>query len=124
MRQFKLTRPFLGRDLTAQVLVLERGIHVSLFGGDLPHIGAVSVADPNGTVTTQEFSGHKEGGISTQWAKALAAAGFCPAVVTAGIHYDDLSRDGIVSVVSLTEQMLLQVLEMLKNDGMDGTESA
>ena len=39
--------------------------------------------------------------------------GILPAVITAGIHYDNLSRDEIVTVTHLTDDLLAQVLTFL-----------
>lgn len=113
MRRFELTGELLGRTVTAEVLCLEGGIHVSIYGGDLPHIGAVSVVSPDGVCSTVEFPGHRDGAVSERWAKALSSAGYCPAVVEAGIHYDNLSRQGIADVLSLTDKMLDDTLGLL-----------
>lgn len=113
MRRFEITRELYGEPITALVLCFESGVHVSLFGGQLPHIGAVSVANPSGEVETTEFPTHKEGVVSDRWAKALAEAGYVPDVVEAGIHYDNLSKEGIMEVLNLTEQMLSEVLTEL-----------
>ena len=113
MNQFKISSHLFGRNITAQVLVLSQGIHISLFGGDLPHIGAVSIAESEGGVYTKQFSGHKEGVISSEWAKKLVEAGYSPVVVEAGIHYDQLSQEGIAQVLQLSENMRMRVMEKL-----------
>lgn len=115
MRQFEITRQLFGLDITAHVLPLDKGLHVSLFGGELPHIGAVSIVGPAGQCSTVQFPGHRDGVISEQWAEGLVQAGYCPVVVEAGIHYDDLSRDGITAVLALTEKMLASILDTLSN---------
>lgn len=113
MNRLKLTRSLFDREITAEILVLEQGVHVSLYGGELPHIGAVSVVSPTGDTVTHQFPAHKEGVVSQRWAKALFAAGFRPVVVEAGIHYDHLSQAGIAAVMALSEQMLAEALETL-----------
>lgn len=110
MRQFELRRTLFGADIIAQVTVLDNGVHVLLTGGDRTHVGAVSVAYPQGNITTQQFPSHKDGVVSERWAKALCEAGRRPAVVVAGIHYDDLSREQIAEVVALTDDMLRELL--------------
>lgn len=114
-REFSVVRILLGEPVCARVLPLDGGVRVEIYGGTRPHIGAVSMADPAGKITTMEFPGHREGVVAEQWAKALAAAGFCPAVVLAGIHYDGLDRDGIQKVVVATEGMLTDTVEQLKH---------
>ena len=113
MKMFSLTRELMGAALTAYAVRLPEGLQVSLYGGTLPHIGAVSVVDPQGNVATQQFPTHKDGVVSEQWAKALSEAGYRPAAVVAGIHYDDLSREQIDQVVALTNEMLTELLETL-----------
>ena len=41
MKTFACNGEWRGRKITASVLVLDQGIRVDLYGGDLPHIGAV-----------------------------------------------------------------------------------
>lgn len=117
MRRFDLTRRLFDAEITAQVLQLDQGLHVSVFGGTRPHIGAVSTAPPAGSVETLQFPGHKDGVISGRWARALSEAGHCPCVVEAGIHYDNLSGGEIDMVVALTEEMLGTILETLSRFG-------
>lgn len=125
MRRFQLTREFLGKEITAEILCLEQGLHVSVFGGDLPHIGAVSIASADGVCSTVQFPGHRDGTVSERWARTLAHAGYCPAVVEAGIHYDQLSPQGIAGVLSLTDKMLDHALDRLsaKGNAAENTQS-
>ena len=113
MTQFTLNRELMGAPITAHAICLPSGIQVTVYGGTLPHIGAVSVAGPQGDITTRQFPTHKDGVVSEKWARALLDAGCCPTVVTAGIHYDDLSRDQIDQVVALTIEMLAELLDTL-----------
>lgn len=113
MRRIELSRRLFGAEITAQVLQLDEGLHVSVFGGTRPHIGAVSVVLPTGAVETTQFPGHKDGVVSGRWAEALSGAGHCPCVVAAGIHYDNLSGQEIGMVVTAAEEMLNAVLDML-----------
>ena len=113
MKKFSLTRELMGAALTAYAVRLPEGLHVGLYGGTLPHIGAVSVVDPQGDVATQQFPTHKDGVVSEQWAKVLSEAGYRPAVIAAGIHYDGLSREQIDRVVAVTNEMLTELLDML-----------
>lgn len=116
MRRFELTHRLFDAEITAQVLQLDQGIHVSVFGGTRPHIGAISIAPPAGPVETTQFPGHKDGVISAQWANALSEGGYRPCVVEAGIHYDKLSRQGIDRVVALAGELLNIILERLSRE--------
>ena len=119
MKQFSLTRKLMEASITAQAVCMPEGLQIGVYGGTLPHIGAVSVADPQGNVTTQQFPGHKDGVVSERWARALSEAGYRPAVVTAGIHYDGLSREQIAEVVEVTDDMLCALLCALGDADME-----
>lgn len=114
MNAFTVTRELMGAPITAQVLRLPVGVQVTLCGGTLPHIGAVSIAGPEGPVQTTQFPTHKDGVVGAEWAAALAEAGLRPAVVVAGIHYDGLTKAEIAEVVAVTREMLGEVLEGLQ----------
>ena len=89
------------------------GILAAIYGGELPHIGAVTVISPEGILSTTEFPSHKDSTISEKWARSLCASGFCPVVVTAGIHYDCLPREKISEIIEKTDVLLLKMKEQL-----------
>ena len=105
VKAFGISRTLMGETLTARVLILDEGLHVSVYGGSRTHIGAVSIVDPEGRQTDVEFPGHKDGVIAGRWASAFGRI-LCPVVVEAGIHYDALDRKGIQEVLQVTDEML------------------
>ena len=118
MRQFELHRTYRGKKITAQVLQFDRGVHISLYGGDLPHIGAVGVIDPDGNCSVTQFPGHREGVVCERWLDALAAEDVKPAVVEAGIHYNNLKQDGIDNILFLTDRLLKEIILNLQKNGV------
>jgi hypothetical protein len=114
MRQYKISRTLFDCEIIVQILCPDQGIHVSIFGGELSHIGAVSIVDPDGNLSTTQFAGHKDAAVSEAWAKAMAQAGFRPLVVEAGIHYDHLSPEGIQQVLTVNQELLAEALAWLK----------
>ena len=112
MDRFELTRQLFGAKITAQILCFDEGIHVSIYGGERPHIGAVTIGDQTGAARTTQFPGHKEAAVSEQWCGALLQRGFSPVVVEAGIHYDNLSKDGIQAVLACTNELLAECLRL------------
>ncbi len=114
METFDFFRKYRGKDITARISILDSGIQILLTGGDLPHIGAVGVLDPDGQIAVTEFSGHKEDILCRQWLKALSDVHIMPAAMTAGIHYDDLNRSGISDVLELTDNMLHEAVRRLE----------
>lgn len=115
MRQFELKRTLFGADITAQVTVLDEGVQVLVFGGTRPHIGAVSVVNMAGEISTTQFPGHCDGVVSHAWAKALMEAGYNPAVVTAGIHYDQIEKADIFTVLDLNNSLIRSALEKISD---------
>ena len=121
MTQFEWKENLMGKEILVQTVLLPQGIHIGIYGGDLPHIGAVSIADPEGTCMTTQFPGHKDGIISSRWVQELARKKLCPAVVEVGIHYDRISDEGIRKVIALSEKMLSTVLKVIERRKSTGT---
>jgi phage gp45-like len=106
-------------DLEASVRRVGRDVLVAIWGGEKPHIGAVAVAQPRPSLrdpqitsaTTSVFClvGHKEDELAKAAAEVLAAALNATVVVTAGIHWDDLSFEGIQQVIH-NSQILLELI--------------
>lgn len=98
------------RHLLVRAFRVGEDIHVSIFGGDRSHIGAVSILSSSGEIRTVCFPSHRDDAISEVWAKALRDAGIKVAVVEAGIHYDDLSKAGISTVLETCNALLKRFL--------------
>lgn len=114
MKTVKTERTFREKKITASVALLDQGIQAGLYGGDLTHIGAVSIVSAEGKIQTIVFPGHKEAVLSERWAQRLARMTDGPAAVCAGIHYDGLTGEEIRRVVELAEEMLEEVEELLQ----------
>ncbi len=102
-----------GFPIRAETERLDAGIFVLLTGGCRTHVGAVSTAEPDGTVRTQTFPGHKDHLLSEPWAAALAEKTGTRACVVCGIHYDNAAKDQIAEIVARTDEMLRAILEDL-----------
>lgn len=124
VREYTLTRTCLYREITARVLFYPEGIHVSLFGGDLPHIGAVSITDTKGKRTDLVFPGHREDTITVRWSAVFLSAGLLPAVVEAGIHYDGISKEEILEVLNCCDAILSDILRLAEKKQPDTTRAA
>ena len=110
-------------DLEASGQWLGPDLLVAIWGGEKPHIGAVAVAQPRPSLKDPEFTsatvsvfcyaGHKEDELAKAAAEILAAALNAHVVVTAGIHWDNLSAEGIQQVIKnsgiLLELILTQI---------------
>lgn len=96
-------------EVEAHVRSIGRDLLVAVSGGEEPHIGAVAMAQPrpslkeprrtSATASVFCYPGHKEDDLAKHAAERLAAAFNTRVVVTAGIHWDNLSEEGIRKVV-------------------------
>lgn len=113
MKHFTCERMFCGKPITAEITVTDCGVQVGLYGGDKSHIGAVGIVDPHGNITVTQFEGHKEGVLCQQWCEALAKIVNCPVVVTAGVHYDNASKEEILQIVRLCRELLQEGISQI-----------
>lgn len=111
----KYRRELFSSPVEAIVICTDRGISVTVAGGELSHVGAVCIADGHEIVSSVTFPTHKETVIAEKWAQSIAEATGQETVVSAGIHYDDLSREAIGEVVALCEDMLTEILTDFRN---------
>ncbi len=111
-------------DLSARVRLIGADILVTIWGGEKPHIGAVAAAqshpklkDPKVTSSTASvlcYPGHKEDGLAKSAAEKLAATFDTKAVVTVGIHWDNLSQEGIIAINRNCEILVKSVLRKIR----------
>ena len=109
-----------------QALVQRVGqdILVSMWGGTIPHIGAVGMATPrpslrdpkkmSATSSTFTYVGHKEDAVVKRISELLASRLKTKVVVSAGIHWDDLTSGEIRTIARLTQKLSVQILETLE----------
>jgi hypothetical protein len=110
-------------NLSASVRFIGEDVLVAIWGGEIPHIGAVAVAQPRPSlkdpaVTSASASviclvGHKEDDLAKAAAEILAAALNTRVVVTAGIHWDNLAPKAIQRVVQNSEILVEMILARL-----------
>jgi predicted nucleotide-binding protein len=123
MMEFTLKTDEGAYDLEANVRLIGNDLLVAIWGGEKPHIGAVSMAqarpslkDPNVTSATASvfcFVGHKEDELAKAASEILAAAMNTQVVVTAGIHWDNMSKEGIQKVIRNSEILVDLILEKI-----------
>ena len=112
-------------DIEADIRRIGDDFLVSIYGGEVPHIGAVAAAHPrpslkdpaemSATASVICYTAHKEDDLAKQAAETLAAALNTRVVVTAGIHWDNLSKTGINQIVSNCRQLVANVLDEAKS---------
>ena len=110
-------------DLEAGVRLIGQDLLVAIWGGEKPHIGAVAVAQPRPSLKDPEvmsatasvicLPGHKEDELAKAVSEILAAALNTSVVVTAGIHWDNISKDGIQKVTENSKILVDLILERI-----------
>lgn len=104
---------FMGFPIKASVIKFSQGVNICLTGGSCEHIGAVSLVSPAGDISTTVFKLHKDDIISSSWAKELAKANIMPAVISVGIHYDNINKNKIDHILDLVNQLLKEIIRWI-----------
>jgi len=105
-----------------RALLLGGDLVVVLWGG-AAHVGAVGLAQPRpsrrdprrrgATCSVFTLLGHEEDVVVKRVAERLAAALDRPVVVSAGLHWDDLTADGIARVLAACDECADALLAQL-----------
>ncbi|MDJ0985963.1 MAG: hypothetical protein QNJ26_10485 [Desulfobacterales bacterium] len=108
-------------NLSASVRYIGADVLVAIWGGEKPHIGAVAVAQPRPSLRDPELTsssasviclvGHKEDELAKATAEILAATLETQVVVTAGIHWDNLSPEAIEQIIRHSEILVDKIMK-------------
>ena len=98
-------------------------LHVSLYGGEKPHIGAVALAVPrqslandgsiSASVSVLTITGHKEDGLARYVAHEMAKQANACVCVACGIHVEHIEQEELVQVQELADSLILLALHKL-----------
>ncbi len=123
LNNFKVRTDEGAYDIEARVTFIGQDILVAIWGGDKPHIGAVSIASPRPSLKDPDITsatasviclpGHKEDELAKSASQALASALNTNVVVTAGMHWDNLDEEGIRSVIQNSKVIVKLILEKI-----------
>lgn len=102
------------KDMHLTLTKLDEGITALIVGGDRTHIGSVTVISPEGEMTSADFPGHKEACVTQKAAGYLYRQFKTPVTVTAGIHFDNITKEEITAVLEMSERMLMTATEELR----------
>ncbi len=115
--------PSSGRYLEARTEVVGEDMVVAVGGGERPHVGCVVLAQPHparggdtkwsASCSVLTIPPHKEEPIARGIAEKLAATLGRVAVVTAGVHDDDIDADGIATYLRLGEDLAEKLVNIL-----------
>jgi gallate decarboxylase subunit D len=106
--------------VSARVVPIGEDLVVMIWGGDRPHVGAVSIGIPrpslenpqitSSTTSVYALIGHKEDGLAKMIADKLASVLERNVVVTAGIHVDNISMEGIKEIENNCSSILKRLI--------------
>lgn len=103
-----LTKKFKNHNINCSAIKMGKDWNISIYGGDLPHIGAIALGIPrpsledknkiSSSVSVLTITGHKEDVIVQNAAKILSRTLNSTVVVSCGIHIDDITFNDIKSL--------------------------
>ena len=123
-------------NIYLKVLRLGRDLQV-LCGGGASHIGAVALAAPAQVYELQQgqhaladqaaqpgqtaarllaLPGHKEDALALRMAQSISQSLHCAVCVSAGIHYDNITRAEIAQVEQMVQDLTQRCISALKKD--------
>jgi gallate decarboxylase subunit D len=124
MKSFKVEISKEGFKIHGFVQKLGRDLLISIWGGTQPHIGAVGMATPrpslksskgwSATFSNFTFLNHKEDLLVKKISEKIASQSHAHVVVTAGLHWDNLTLREITLIERLTSKMGDIILKKLK----------
>lgn len=127
--EFTVSTPPDDYNLTASVRRIGGDWLVAIWGGERPHIGAVGMAQPRPSLKNSDqrsatasvfcYVGHKEDEVVKAVSETLAAHLDARVVVTAGLHWDQLSAEGIAQVRRKVAELLALI-----EAGIDGVKNS
>ena len=102
-------------SVTLRAVRQGQDLQVICSGGEA-HIGAVAleVADGKKTDGLLALSGHREDKLAARMARRLADELNCVVCVTAGIHFDSITKEEIERVLTLADDLTERCLARLK----------
>jgi hypothetical protein len=97
---------------------------ISIWGGTKPHVGSVAAATPrpsledsrktSATSSVFNFIGHKDDSIARMFSEKVAASLERNIVATAGVHIDNITKEGIAKVLQNCEVLCFNLIKRLK----------
>ncbi len=108
-------------EVFAQVEALGNDLLVILWGGTMPHIGAVGMAEPrpslrdtkivSATSSVFTFRGHKEDMVAKGMSEELSRKLNKRVVVVAGMHWEGLKDEEVEVITVICQRVQERILE-------------
>ena len=104
-------------EIEITVYPMGRDICVLITGGDTPHLGSLTAGTRDMAPATIAFTDHKEFHVTEMAAKYLEKAFEGNFVICCGIHLDNIDKQEIADVMTLTEKMVGELCARLRVEG-------
>lgn len=112
----QISKKFKSYDINCSAIKMGNDWTVSIYGGDIPHIGAVALGIPrlsledknkiSSSVSLLTITGHKEDVIVQKAAKHLSSQLNSTVVVCCGIHIKNITFDDIKELNSIIDEIV------------------
>lgn len=118
-----LTKKFKTYDINCSAIKMGKDLNISIYGGDIPHIGAIALGIPrpslenknkiSSSVSVLTITGHKEDVIVQKVAKILSSTLNSTVVVSCGIHIDNITFNDIGNLNSLIDNLVAELISKI-----------
>ncbi|MBQ6819709.1 MAG: hypothetical protein IJO26_00250 [Clostridium sp.] len=115
-----INKNFKNFAITCTAIKMGNDWNISIYGGDIPHIGALALGIPrpslkdknkiSSSVSILTITGHKEDDIVKKIAELCSSAWNSTVVVTCGIHIDNLTLNDITQLNSLIDDLAQELI--------------
>jgi hypothetical protein len=127
LRRFDLSSEGERYQIHATAMLIGDDLLVAIWGGTKPHVGAVAVALPRPSLTDPQITsstssvftllGHKEDEVVKMVSERLSARLEKNVVVTAGIHWDNLTKGAIEEIVRNCRKLADEIQARIIREG-------
>ena len=118
-----LTKKFKTYNINCTALKMGNDWNISIYGGDIPHIGAIALGIPrpslenknkiSSSVSVLTITGHKEDVIVQNVAKVLSSTLNSTVIVSCGIHINDISFDDIQNLNLVIDNLVNELISKI-----------
>lgn len=119
----KLTKKFKTHNITCLAIKMGVDWNISVYGGDVPHIGAVALGIPrlslsdknkiSSSVSLITVTGHKEDTIVQNIAKNVCSKINSTVVVCCGIHIENITFDEIKGLNNVIDELIDELISKI-----------
>lgn len=101
-------------NINLKVMYVGEDLLIVLSGGDRPHIGAISYGGVNDENKTVALKHHRDDVISDLFSRKISSVFKGNYVICAGVHLDNITKDEILQVKSLSEELLEEIILIIR----------